>query len=135
MDRYTSLTIGDAHRNRLLYIPKQVVHTVLQQYGETTFEELKQMAQPFMDQSITVLFGRLHIVDQFVYVMKDCEGDMQWSSFYGHNMFRRTCLNAHKQQLLTVFNICQSAVRTCAPFCEQYWYGVQEDGQVVRMYA
>ena len=121
------VTVLRAHDAGLLYIPAEVKDEVLEWYGSTTIKQLKTLAQPFLSESIRVLFGNLTVIEQFVYLMRDCRGDMHWSDFYGHNEFRACCLNAHKMKLLTVFNLIQSAVRTCAPHNEHFWYAVQSD--------
>lgn len=120
-------TVAEVHRAGLLYIPAEVKDEVLEWYGSTNFKELKTLAQPFLSESIRVLFGKMTVIDQFVYVMRDCCGQMQWSDFYGHNEFRASCLAAHKMKLLTVFNLIQSAVRTCPPHHEHCWYGVENE--------
>ena len=127
------VTVHGAYDAGLLYIPNEVRDDVLRTHGDTNFGELKTMAQPFMCEHIRVLCSKLDIFQQFVYLMKDCEGDMQWSNFYGRNDFRSSCLKAHELDLMTVFNVCQSAIRTSAPFNEYFWYGVQH-GRVVEMY-
>ena len=87
-------TVDEVHRAGLLYIPAEVKDEVLEWYGSTNFKELKTLAQPFLSESIRVLFEKMTVIDQFVYVMRDCCGQMQWSDFYGHNEFRASCLAA-----------------------------------------
>jgi len=126
--------VCNAYDAGFVFIPNEVRDDVLSTHGDTNFSELKTMAQPFICDHIRVVCSKFDILTQFVYLMKDCEGDMQWSSCYGRNEFRSSCLKAHELDLMVVFNLCQSAVRTRPPFNEHYWYGVQ-DGRVVELFA